>query len=520
MNLSMCMIARDAARTIRAALESVRPWVDEMVVVDTGSRDDTAAIAAACGAYVSHFAWCDDFSAARNVSLRLARGAWIFWMDADDTIDVTNGAALRSLADHIHPSSTMGFVMQVLCPPTDGETQYGTSVAVDHVKLLRNLPTICFTGRIHEQVLPAIRKLGGDVTWSNIRVEHSGSDRSPEGRSRKQARDLRLLELELADDPDNSFVLFNHGMTLVDMGDDERALPQLCRSLQLATADESHVAKIYALLVQAYAALGRKATALKTCLQGLRAYPDDPELLFRRGTLEESLGRFDAAEQAFRALLTRKPKRHFASVDQGIFGVKAWHNLAVLYERRGQNDAAAGAWRQVIERDPTSKVAWWGLLSMVSSTAVLHLHAVHCSIPDAHRFADVRAVARACLEIEKGRPSEALRVLELALAASGTAVELWEIACRIAFRCEAWETAESWLSKLIQLVPQDPSPPQNLAVAYLRRGRSADAVIAVRRSLALRPNYEPALRVLQEAERALDAERAAHGAYELPDSGG
>ena len=100
--LSMCMIARDSARTLCAALDSIRPWVDEMVVVDTGSVDATPAMAAACGARVAHFAWCDDFAAARNQSLRLATGEWLFWMDSDDTIDAADGQALRALADAAH----------------------------------------------------------------------------------------------------------------------------------------------------------------------------------------------------------------------------------------------------------------------------------------------------------------------------------------------------------------------------------------------------------------------------------
>jgi glycosyltransferase involved in cell wall biosynthesis len=72
--LSLCMIVRDNARTIRPALESIRPWVDEMVVVDTGSTDDTPRIVAELGARVFHFTWIDHFAAARNESLRHARG--------------------------------------------------------------------------------------------------------------------------------------------------------------------------------------------------------------------------------------------------------------------------------------------------------------------------------------------------------------------------------------------------------------------------------------------------------------
>src|SRR5262245_20268609 len=100
--LSLYMIVRDSARTLRACLESIRPWVDEIVVVDTGSLDNTREIVRGFGAKVHEFTWIYDFSAARNESLRYASGSWIFWMDADDTIDAENGRKLRELAHDTH----------------------------------------------------------------------------------------------------------------------------------------------------------------------------------------------------------------------------------------------------------------------------------------------------------------------------------------------------------------------------------------------------------------------------------
>src|SRR5262245_11447349 len=90
-HMSLCLIMRTNAWTIGRCLESVRPWVDEMICVDTGSTDDTPKIAERLGARVYRFPWCDSFSAARNESFRHARGEWIFWMDSDDVIDATNG---------------------------------------------------------------------------------------------------------------------------------------------------------------------------------------------------------------------------------------------------------------------------------------------------------------------------------------------------------------------------------------------------------------------------------------------
>src|SRR5436853_6033268 len=122
--LSLCMIVRNSSQTLRACLESIRPWVDEMLIVDTGSTDDTPQIAESLGAIVRHFPWCDSFAEARNVSLASARGQWLFWMDSDDTIDETNGKKLRELVNAAHPASTMGFVLQVHCPVDSARSAY------------------------------------------------------------------------------------------------------------------------------------------------------------------------------------------------------------------------------------------------------------------------------------------------------------------------------------------------------------------------------------------------------------
>src|SRR5262249_3056776 len=114
--LSLCMIVRNNARTFEACLQSIRPWVDAMVGVDTGSTDETPRIAQRLGARVYHFPWCDDFSAARNESLRHARGQWIFWMDSDDVIDADNGRKLRELPRRQDEPSVLGYVLQVHCP--------------------------------------------------------------------------------------------------------------------------------------------------------------------------------------------------------------------------------------------------------------------------------------------------------------------------------------------------------------------------------------------------------------------
>jgi glycosyltransferase involved in cell wall biosynthesis len=78
------MMVRDEERFLEDALLSAKDWVDEMVVVDTGSVDRTVEIAKDCGAKVSFFPWQNDFSLARNETIRRSSCDWVAILDADE----------------------------------------------------------------------------------------------------------------------------------------------------------------------------------------------------------------------------------------------------------------------------------------------------------------------------------------------------------------------------------------------------------------------------------------------------
>jgi tetratricopeptide (TPR) repeat protein len=351
------MIVRDSAATLPACLESIRQWVDELIVVDTGSVDNTREIARHYGAHIFEFPWIDDFAAARNESLKHASGKWLFWMDSDDTIDSENGRKLRELSGGQHADDVLGYVMQVHCPVPASNGGGDDTTIVDHVKLFRNRLEIRFEGRIHEQVIPAIRRLGGEVGWTDLFVVHSGVDHSSEAKQRKYDRDLRILKLDLAERPDHPFVLFNLGMTYDDMGRHQESETWLRRSLAVSDPGESHVRKAYALLASSLDRQGKPHEAHDICRRGLQLFPDDEELLFRLGNLEHRAKNYGGAIRAFRTILNHRQPRHFSSVDRGITGYKARHNLALVYEDAGRLDLAEVQWRHVLEERPSYEPA-------------------------------------------------------------------------------------------------------------------------------------------------------------------
>ena len=95
--LSLSMIVRDEAGQIEDCLKSAQGFVDEMVVVDTGSKDNTVALAEAAGARVEQIEWPGDFAPARNQALAMVQGDWVLVLDADERLKPEAWKPLRAL---------------------------------------------------------------------------------------------------------------------------------------------------------------------------------------------------------------------------------------------------------------------------------------------------------------------------------------------------------------------------------------------------------------------------------------
>jgi len=148
------------------------------------------------------FPWVDDFAAARNASIDQASGDWIFWLDADETLDEDNRAKLRALFAGL-ADKPAAYLMTQLSPPRGPA---GAAVAVDHVRLFRRHPDVRWRYRVHEQILLAIRQTGHDVRRTDVIIHHAGW-LDAAGGDRKLARNVRLLELQDAEQPDDPVTL-------------------------------------------------------------------------------------------------------------------------------------------------------------------------------------------------------------------------------------------------------------------------------------------------------------------------
>src|SRR3989344_9612712 len=106
--LSLCMIVKNEQAFLQQCLSAVQPYVDEIIIVDTGSTDNTKTIAAQFTSKIHDFPWVDSFAAARNFSIRKAQRDWILVLDADEQI---NGEDFKKISNIVQTAKAEGHML-------------------------------------------------------------------------------------------------------------------------------------------------------------------------------------------------------------------------------------------------------------------------------------------------------------------------------------------------------------------------------------------------------------------------
>jgi tetratricopeptide (TPR) repeat protein len=338
-NLSLVMIARNEARCLARCLQSIRAVVDEIVVADTGSTDDTVKIAGKFGARVPRFTWINDFAAARNFALDQARGDWILVLDADET---ASEALAREVREFIAGPPRIGRLKIVSDFRHHGQTLRSSTF------VSRLFPRGArFAGRIHEQIdspLPRLN-LRGEL-WHDGYLE-----------PKKSERNIALLQAELAREPRSAYLQFQLALEFASLGRTREAFACLqAARAALQPADPFGPNVIVDFL---YAAMElREFTAGLAAIQSsekwLADFPDFHHvcgLFYMRYAGSDPaahLGDIPKIEQSFRRCLALGETDRYKSV-QGTGSFLANYNLGVFYHAMGDNararpclEAAAG----------------------------------------------------------------------------------------------------------------------------------------------------------------------------------
>lgn len=196
------MIVKNEAHNLEDCLKPIKYALDEIIIVDTGSTDETKVVAKRLGAKVYDFPWCDDFSAARNESIRHATGDYILWLDADDRIDLDNLKKLLNLKKQLPRRKDQAYYFIISTKESEGEKVFL------QLRMFPNIKGVFFEGKIHEQISKSISRSGIKFTKVDITIQHVGYEDSALAKQ-KAERNLKIIEAQLKAEP-NSLILYYH----------------------------------------------------------------------------------------------------------------------------------------------------------------------------------------------------------------------------------------------------------------------------------------------------------------------
>lgn len=340
--LAAAIIVKNEAHHLRRCLPSLRDLCDEIVLVDTGSSDDSVAVAIEHGATVLHRPWDGDFSAARNLGLDATDAQWILYIDADEEVQGADIASVRrQLAD---AEGVAGFLVKFA-------SHVGWTPYWEH-RLWRHRPDVRFRGRIHETPVPDLRRIVREEGQRFERIDMFMQHYGYEGNQRaKHERNLPML-LEQVKAAPRRVYLWNHlGRVHEGLGHRVEAHAAWQEGIDIVRVDGlKEVVDILVYGSMALSLLHRGEDATPFITEGLALDPD-------HYTLRLALARQHMADQQWQAAI--EPIQHLIEVGEHqevnrsvlayaseMFHQWPWEMLADCCFELGRYTEAAGAYER------------------------------------------------------------------------------------------------------------------------------------------------------------------------------
>jgi GT2 family glycosyltransferase/tetratricopeptide (TPR) repeat protein len=452
--VSVCLIAKNEERFLAQCLRSVRELATQIVVVDTGSTDRTVEIAREFGAEVHAFAWCDDFSAARNAALEHATGDWVLIIDADEELAPQQTETAKR---QIQAAAVLGYRLPII---DHGHEDGGCSYVP---RLFRNAPGVFFVGRIHEQAFSSIQvrcqQWGLQHQLGEVVLLHHGYTDEVMASRNKIERNLRLLERAIEELPGEPNLIMSLGLELVRSGKLEAGLERYWEAFQLMSAqpDAEVTPELRETLL----------TQLSTQLMAAKRFSEIVQLwqmpFARKGGLTASqhfcLGvalmelkqPAEAAEQ-MRQCAAKRDQPVLSPINREIRKAGPHHCLAICLIALNDAEGAQRAFDAALAADAASRPMRFDLA---------RFHAA------------------------QGRIGEALQIVRQLAAENPAESRVWELGGQIALnRPEHLAFARDWTSEAVKHFPQDQNLLGQRAEALLLNQDVAEALPLWRRGQA------------------------------------
>ncbi|WP_051475452.1 glycosyltransferase family 2 protein [Metabacillus halosaccharovorans] len=216
MSISLCIIVKNEERSLERCLRSVLNVVDEFIIVDTGSTDQTLDIVDRLSGQpefgskikLFHYEWCGDFASARNYAVEHARGDFILQLDADeylhpDDVELIK-PSLKKMCKDIR--KVYFFYMKIINETIDGRLQ---TTPESILRLWSNRSKIRYSRKCHESIDDSLKLVSNKQGFNiNFRIMHDGYDTTLPSFVDKRKRNIALLNEMIAEDPYDQLSLY------------------------------------------------------------------------------------------------------------------------------------------------------------------------------------------------------------------------------------------------------------------------------------------------------------------------
>lgn len=330
--ISLCMIVKNEEHFMEQCLNSVHDFVDEIIIVDTGSTDKTKEICQKFNVNLYSFKWQDHFAEARNFGVSKAKGEWIFWIDADEKVETEK---LEMLKERLEKTKADMIFLPVI-------NYYGDTLPVQEnqgfiyyqPRLFRNRKGIRFYNRIHETPMFPEKAQKDSIEIIETPIHHYGYIKEVTDRLEKSKRNLRLLQMEMQNPNHSPWIEYHLANELYQLKNYEAALENVNESIFSFLLNGI---KPPALLYRLKYAILLEANSLKEAEQGiekaLQLYPDYVDLHFIKGLLLFHRKQYKEALQSFEKCLELGEVHPEYLVTKGFGSDAALHYKTLCLEK-------------------------------------------------------------------------------------------------------------------------------------------------------------------------------------------
>jgi tetratricopeptide (TPR) repeat protein len=356
--LSVCLIVKNEERHLSNCLRSVQAIADEIVVVDTGSQDNTVAIAQQFGAKIYRYEWLKDFAAARNFANEKATGDWILQLDADEELFAEDQHKVR---EFIQQNNSSGAYLAL---HNRVSSSFGESKPTIHylVRLFRNSPDFFYENTIHE-----VLKISGEVKAVDINILHHGYNLQTDDMLQKRRRNAEILYGRYKEDPDSVTTLFY--LSMLHIGNHEYDLAEAFANKVLEKIDDGNIQKQHLYLMTLnnlaiiYLEKQNYGTAEAFCLRAISKNENYLDPHYFLGLIYLRQGRHEKAREVYETYLeiyertARNPVFNLFASSSLTYLFQVYHTLGKIHRREKRSELAKEMFEKSIALNPNFWIA-------------------------------------------------------------------------------------------------------------------------------------------------------------------